>query len=328
MGVDLIDAKVTETYKYLGKGGRVSRRDTDIAPLGYAFNQKWTYDDLGNVVSLGYPRCEHTNCVQSLPSSSRAPVRDQAFTYSNGWLTQVPGFASAIRYHDSGMVSEVVHTNGGKETISADPWDMARPRAFTYQARKTNGATLTWGGRALTYDGAGNMVQGAFSTYAYDHHSRVVKSEFDPSRKQVYFYDNFGNLKQTSDTTPAGTQVRAVAIETKKNRISASALVQYDRRGNLLHYGDDIYAWDELDQLTTKDFPQHTYVYTADDERIWTIQIQPGQPSKERLTLRGLDPCFFRKVLRTWEITGGNNPAGWSWKKTTSTAEVPTSPPR
>ncbi len=97
--------------------------------------------------------------------------------------------------------------------------------------------------------------------------------------------------------------------------MSASALVQYDRRGNLLHYGDDIYAWDELDQLTTKDFPQHTYVYTADDERIWTIEIQPGQPSKERLTLRGLDPCFFRKVLRNWEITGGNNPAGWSWKK-------------
>ncbi len=57
------------------------------------------------------------------------------------------------------------------------------------------------------------------STLRWRHQSRVVKSEFDPSRKQIYFYDNFGNLKQTSDTTPAGTQVRAVAIETKKNRM-------------------------------------------------------------------------------------------------------------
>ena len=53
------DAVITEVFQYEGRDGRVSARQTRYHFRGetYAFNLSQTYDDLGNVNALTYPRC-------------------------------------------------------------------------------------------------------------------------------------------------------------------------------------------------------------------------------------------------------------------------------
>ena len=73
-----------ETYTYSGVAGRISRRITDLNNGDRVFDQSWTYDDLGNVKTQGYPRCTDAPC-NAQPGPPRTLTRD----YVYGQLTAV-----------------------------------------------------------------------------------------------------------------------------------------------------------------------------------------------------------------------------------------------
>jgi len=90
------DAVITEVFKYEGRDGRVSARQTRYNFRGetYAFNLSQTYDQLGNVNALTYPQC-----VQAADRcNAAAPPRTVTYQYNKGFLTGVPGYATNIAY--------------------------------------------------------------------------------------------------------------------------------------------------------------------------------------------------------------------------------------
>jgi RHS repeat-associated protein len=125
---------------------------------------------------------------------------------------------------------------------------------------------------------------------------------------QSYLYDAFGN--QTATTTqPVGSgtsTTRNTPTTAGTNRLGSGV---YDARGNLTALGGASYEWDALGSLSrmrngTEDW---FYFYTADGERLHSLQIATG-PSQQRLwALRDLDG----KVLRRYsQVPSGS---GFAW---------------
>ncbi|MHC5059381.1 MAG: hypothetical protein ACYTKD_32415, partial [Planctomycetota bacterium] len=95
-----LDAIITEAIRYEGLDGRPSSRQTRFNFNGntFAFEYSQTYDQLGNVASITYPQCLHSQ--GDCPSA--APARTVTYTYEKGFLTGVPGYATNITYQAGG----------------------------------------------------------------------------------------------------------------------------------------------------------------------------------------------------------------------------------
>jgi RHS repeat-associated protein len=108
-------------------------------------------------------------------------------------------------------------------------------------------------------------------------------------------------------TTAQGgtTETRTLAID-RKHQLSVAA---YDGRGNMTVWGNERYRWDEMNMLFQRDFPQDTYIYTADDERIGKIWWD-GTTIRENYTLRNLGNQALRMYDRALQ-PGGT--AQWTW---------------
>jgi RHS repeat-associated protein len=136
-----------ETFTYAGRDGRVSQRvltqATNDGAVSESFTQSWTYDVLGNVISLGYPDCTLAPCTSS--------PRTVSSTYTKGFLTGVTGFASSLTYHPNQQVNQVTNANGVVTTYAMDPNHMARPASIA--------TTAGWSTGAYAYDGAGNVTR-------------------------------------------------------------------------------------------------------------------------------------------------------------------------
>ena len=96
------EARIREAFTYDGKGGRVSERvrdlflyadGSDVDLADEEFVQSWTYNDLGRVASLTYPRC--TAGFAKCNTDTGGGWRTVTNTYDRGYLTAIPGYASA-----------------------------------------------------------------------------------------------------------------------------------------------------------------------------------------------------------------------------------------
>lgn len=311
-----VTVAVTETTTFNGRGGRPSARTT-AAATGQSFSQSWVYNDLGQVSSLTYPSCDAT--VPTCSSPAVAPARTVSPTYADGLLTAVPGYATSISYHPNGSLNQVVHANGVTWTQGLDPDSMGRPASITANL----GSATLWTTGTYRYDGAGNITvigpndSGQSDHFVYDPVSRLAQSTtyaprptpgtgYQPYR-QNYTFDPFGNLVQIDTQVGTGSwQTRTIGTVASTNRISGLA---YDAAGNQLAWGTFSYGWDSTSRMRYMDGGglDKIYLYTADDERIWTYDSVP-EPDQETFTLRDLDG----KVLRTYRSAGG--PAGtWTW---------------
>jgi hypothetical protein len=76
-------------------------------------NQAFTWNDLGQLASLGYSN-------DTAFADAVEPPRTVSYTYANGALTAVPSFLSSISYHPNGMVNTVTHANGTKVVHGKD----------------------------------------------------------------------------------------------------------------------------------------------------------------------------------------------------------------
>ncbi len=145
--------------------------------------------------------------------------------------------------------------------------------------------------------------RGPATAPAYSTGLNRIKVFEDSSGDQGYQYDPFGNL-----TGITGVNGRILATNRATNRLSGA--VVYDGRGNILSWGSQLYSYDALGMMSTRNYPEDTYIYTADEERLWTFHWQGSFESLvETWTVRDLDA----KVLSIFENPKGTNP--WSFLK-------------
>jgi RHS repeat-associated protein len=298
VGTTPFTVELEETYTYAGRHGRVSGRVMASyvnSTQGDTFSQGWSYTPLGALDVLTYPRCIQAGC-SGAPAVSRAV----GHTYNRGFLTSVPGFASTISYHPNQTVSQVAHQNGVQWNQAMDPNGIGRPLSIS-----TAFASQNWSSGTYTYDGAGNVTKMGGAYFLYDNLSRLKTANLYAdisgggiATQQSYTYDNYANL--TALTGAGAVNIPASSVT---NRLTG--LVTYDTAGNLTSWNNNLYDVDAFGMMwryrPAGQGVEHIYVYTADNERLWTYS--PGSPS--RWTLRDLDGRVLREFANdagTWSV--------------------------
>lgn len=302
-GADLI---VTETYRYGGRSGRVSERQTRLSNRGdaVAFEQGFTYNDLGLLGNLTYPRCLQAPCA------GNDPARSVTYQYSSGRLSGVPGWASQVKYHPNSLLSEVRHSNGVTDVQLSDPQSIARPRRIHF-----SGPAVNWtpANGDYQYDGAGNIKTIGVDRFQYDTLNRLIHANLASSggQSQAMSYDRYGNVTQiVRNGVPSN-----VPIQASSNHLSGNAV--YDASGNLTYQlaGGQAQqlAYDSQNRVQTLQTPDVAkgYVYTVDGERL--LEIDFADPWTETWSMRDLSG----KVLRQWKhVPSANGGLGdWTWQK-------------
>ncbi len=262
LGEGLEDLKVTESYTYGGRNGRVSERRTTLE-RGGAFLANWTqgfsYTPLGDIDVLTYP-CRGVSCAD-------AATLD--YSYDGGWLSAIENVAS-FSYHDNGQLSELRYTNGLISTRGKDPNNIGRPASISWDTGSSSG------GGTLSYDGSGNVKAFGLDTYEYDHVGRLSKHALASGAEQSFEYDAYGNLTRKSralHSASLGTTV--VSASRITNRLDGGGST-YDVAGNLTNSPAGVtLAYDGMGMLAERDTASYTgprlHIYTADDERLATI---------------------------------------------------------
>jgi RHS repeat-associated protein len=281
-----------ETFTYAGRDGRVSQRVlsqyTNDGAVSESFTQSWTYDVLGNVISLGYPDCTLAPCTSS--------PRTVSNTYTKGFLTGVTGFASSLTYHPNLQVNQVTNANGVVTTYGLDPNSMARPASIT-----TTSAT-PWSSGAYAYDGAGNVTRIGNGRFLYDGVSRLLQgvtvttpADSTTTRTQTVGYDLYGNIQSiTTNGSTLNTPTNSA------NRLTSSGTA-YDAAGNLITGNrGNTYQYDPFGLLwhQTSGAEDWLYMYTADDQRVWAYRTGG---SGNYWAIRDLDG----KMLREYSTHAG-----------------------
>jgi RHS repeat-associated protein len=233
--------------------------------------------------------------VTTDPNTSRTVQ----FAYTQGLLTGVTGYG-ILSYYPNLMVSQITHGNGVTETQGNDPNQMRRPSSLSASGPYANWSSGTYG-----YDGAGNIKAIGASWYAYDKVNRLVSATLydgpmggGTQKQQSYTFDAFGNL-----TSIAGTTGRMTPTSGQTNRLTG--VVAYDAAGNLTNWNGAVYQYDAFNQMThmTSGLEDWVYLYTADDERLWSYNVPKNS---SRWTVRDLGG----KVLREYPSDNGRWSAG------------------
>ncbi|MEM9552698.1 MAG: RHS repeat-associated core domain-containing protein [Acidobacteriota bacterium] len=306
----VVSGTVTDRYEFAGRDGRISEKVTSfrLDRGTSAWRTRWTYDPLGNVSSLEYPRC------RTWPCRDRDPARQIDFSYSDGYLTEVDEFADAIRYQLGGrMLHTIAHSNGVTWTQTFDPTArLARPHTIaTSNVVGTSFATGTY-----QYDAAGNIWQIGAQQFQYDGLSRLTRGEVPlgaGERVQSASYDVYGNL--TGLATDG--QAQSLAPSASTNRLTGAGIA-YDAAGNLTALRDGgadfAYGYDPLSMMETFQSSDlaRVYFYDANDERLfaWDCPQDSCGPNStfERWTVRGLGG----EILRVYE---GPDLASLQWQE-------------
>ena len=280
--------RVGSDYEY-DPAGRVKRRttsltwDPDVGPPGdpMAFDQSWTYDDVGNVVTLDYPHRPG--------SATRQVTLDHAY---GAYLTQVSttgGLGAQLTYHPSGLVHVVDHDRAGvgSDTYPHDPDGVPR-----WSGMVLAGGTLDLS--PVAYGPSGNITSTGGDTFLYDLNGRLVQAQVQGGSYD-YAYDQYDNFAPLSGM---GT------VSSITNQLTGD--VTYDAFGNLqesnLAFAANL-VHDELDKVVAIHFggapsdPGYQYsqlqVYDHDDLRL--LRYDHNQPGAEYTwTLRGLGGQVLR----------------------------------
>jgi len=194
-------------------------------------------------------------------------------------------------------------------------------------------ATTSWSLGAYQYDGSGNIRRIGSEFYVYDQLGRIVVSaDAQPSvvHKQTYTYDPYGNVRSINT---AGRGAMTLVMTGVSNRLasvssgSTSAPVGYDGSGNFVSYLGATYEYDALNMMrkSVAGGVTRSYVYTASDERIGTIE-QTGSTVRSDWTIRDSGGQVLRRYSK--ESNGE-----WKWQEDyiyrgtqMLAAEIPDSP--
>ncbi|MFQ5530362.1 MAG: RHS repeat-associated core domain-containing protein, partial [Gemmatimonadota bacterium] len=318
-----------ETYKYTGTGGRVSQRDLSVNGTPH-FSQSATWHEFGRLATLEYPDCE-----PGAPCSGAGEPQNHvvSHSYDNESLTAVPGYASSISYHPSGMLAEIVHTNGVKDVWTADPYGLRRPARI--EATPTSVRFFDTGPYA--YDGSGNVWAMGDDTFTYDRVGRIVSATVG-LQPFSYSYDAFGNRLDTETET--------LVINQSTNRYGANGDVEYDEWGRLTKWEKanstslfdyaELYEYDATGMVTRHESRSgqwtqqggipldlaETFAYDASDDRLRHERRRPVAGSADHVEVTWRLRDFDGKVIREFkEVDTDVPPDGvadeWQWSKDT-----------
>ncbi|HXH41023.1 MAG TPA: fibronectin type III domain-containing protein [Thermoanaerobaculia bacterium] len=153
------DVVVTETYNYQTASGRVFSRKTDVTSgtnTLQSFVQNPVYDDLGEIITPGYP-----TCVDPFPCAA-TPSAGTTYTYKDGSLSTIPGYAKSISYLGN-MLSQVVHQNDVTDTYSQDATNgLPRPSSIAFanwsSSCPTPAAPVITAATSVTSNSTGNVA--------------------------------------------------------------------------------------------------------------------------------------------------------------------------
>ena len=291
-----------ETYRYGGRQGRVSQRDTSVVitadggspGAADSFTQTWAWNDLGNVSSQTYPEC-----TVAARCSAPSP-RTVSYGYTRGRLTSISGVVDSISYWKNGQPYVVARSNGVVDVWRRDAVNLARPAKIEGRIGSASG-TVFWSTGQYVFDGAGNLVKNGLGHTLYDSVSRVSSgtlylgpgSTGGGTASWSVGYDGFGNIQSMTTATS-----RSTPTDLATNRLTGS--VSYDGAGNMTSWNGALYAFDALDRLwqVTNGSQDWRHMYTADGERLLSFRANGG-PS--RWVLRDLDG----RPLREYENDAG-----------------------
>ncbi|MEO8276900.1 MAG: hypothetical protein ABI639_11825, partial [Thermoanaerobaculia bacterium] len=280
-------ANVLESYTYQERGGRISKRTTAVSGAGVA-SETWEvsqiFDPLGLIATQNYPICTVGSACAGAPSAWGVSM-----TYAQGMLKSIVGtdmvsWLSNMTYYPSGMPASVTHGGGLLESIVQASHGMPRPDSITITSPSPEEPVPFTTG-TYAYDGAGNVKTIGSDHYRYDKLQRLVEAQMGslaPSQNQTATFDAYGNLTAMNTN---GTSVNFPTSGTSNRLTSAS----YDSSGNTTAWSGNTYSWDPLNRMThwSNGSEGWSYVYTADDERLWAIKDVAGG-GYSTWTLRGL----------------------------------------
>ena len=321
------DAIVTENYTYAGKGGAMSRRNTNVlhgpgSADANNFTQSFEYNDLGLVSKLTYPSVTAGDLL------GKGPIRDVFYDYTNGYLMNLRNGTTSVasfNYHANGLTSTINYQNGVVWTQGNDPNSIARVGSISATGiLLPNGTAATYNLGQFSYDGKGNIKGMGTDRYAYDYLGRLKKGRLTALNgtgwSQEYSYDSFGNLTfiRTIDQNNIPTD-RSIPVSASTNRLTNAG---YDTAGNQTSNGNYTYGYDSLNMLQSFQDGVNganqdvIYFYTPNDERIFTGNFKVnGDNSVKKITwsLRDLSG----NVLREWFEQASGSPLVWtfSWNK-------------
>ncbi len=308
------DVVVTETYRYDDTAtGRVAGRRTHTS-LGQAIHTAAEWDNIGRLASISYP-CSLMPAQPCAGASGLWAPRSVDYSYSSGRLVSAAtrfGIGGAnqslidtIAYHPNGMISRFDTGSGVSWHQGAHSDWMQRPSFFA-----TTGATGGAGGHngnlqsgPMGWDFSGNLMfignEPHRDTFAYDAVNRLIAADVHQpaldgivQRTINYRYDRFGNLVEVADDSQSP---RTITIDEATNRLTG---VPFDVAGNQLVVGGLTVDYDALNMPWRMQGPgvNERHLYTADNERIATIDLLGPNGRRDRWTPRGLD----HQVLQTW----------------------------
>lgn len=304
-----MNVMVTETYTYGGRDGRPSSRVTEINEYNSAgqqvnykgWSQNWTWTELGLPETIGYP-----TCLAGTPCAAVSSGRTVTNGYQNGFLQSIAdqngAIASSLQYHANGMLWQIAHSNGVTSVFERDAYHMPRLAS----ARATYGATTYWSSGSYTYDGAGNLKRAGDNTYVYDRVSRLTEGMSEWGKKQTYAYDPYGNLTQmVTIVNGVATATRSMAVDATTNRIVSGGNVTatYDEAGNQTgQNGTQSFGFDPFNMMRSRMSGGRdlTFLYTADDERIWEFDAGLNRSEYTIRDLGGKVLRVFRQENDTW----------------------------
>ncbi|MCH9646803.1 MAG: RHS repeat-associated core domain-containing protein [Deltaproteobacteria bacterium] len=289
------EVKIQQVFGYQGVGGRTSSKETKVlwSEDDVTFHQAFGYDLLGNIAQQTYPSCDLPACT-----AGAGPGRQVSTLYDQGMPIAVPGWASAINYHSSGLWKEIHHANGVVDHQDLDPAFSSRTgRLYT---TGVNPASQNFDSGALLYDGAGNVKAMGSGTFAYDSVSRLVDaSYFGGTWGQAYSYDSFGNLTQVIGDTHQMNGTVDYSVDPATNRLTGA--VTYDAAGNLTSSNGQQFTYDTSNRVIRQ--ASLFYLYDAVGERVASIPDFPFGPTAT-FHLRDLS----QQVVSRIEL----NASGWS----------------
>jgi RHS repeat-associated protein len=162
----------------------------------------------------------------------------------------------------------------------------------------------SWTAGEYHYDGSGNVIAIGSESFVYDKIGRLKTATVrgpDPGtlQTQAFTHDAYGNLIATEKLG----QTIALPVSSATNRLDG---VGYDASGNVISDSDLHYDYDAVGMMNTIRVgtslkPRVVYAYTADDERLFSFDVDAGTT---HWTVRGFD----NKVLRDFKQVG----AVWS----------------
>lgn len=316
---DVSDWAIAETYEYRGKLGKMSQRTTQLQflhvsdPLGryaHTFDQSWTYNVLGEVISQTYPNCITTpqNGLKYCndPSDLQAPQHVVSRTMNQRLPVRVSsslGMSADYQYHPNYQLERIDYSNDAHTELDQGTDGMRRPERIRHYSV---GGVLRFDSGTYRYDDAGNIWEIGPDNYVYDAASRLTRGTArSASRWEEYQYDGKDNLVRIERDD--GSVVHH-AIDGKNRRIGQVGLppdTVYDAAGNVDYLGPEEDPFFDLDhdalnmitrfyrQLDDAEFlygyaPGNYRLISMDvstGERFWTFRDQDGSIIREHRTI-------------------------------------------